>query len=80
MAVPKMEPLVAESDLTKSSAAGDGDSYNEQLKRIKYSLPQNGTQTFQSVRPAELHSADNRQRKADKMSAWRTGQSPMFRL
>src|SRR5438128_6595903 len=36
-----------------------------------------GTQTFQSVRPAELHSAAKRQ-KADRMSAWRTGRRPVL--
>jgi hypothetical protein len=38
-----------------------------------------GTQTFQSVRPAELHSAAE-QKKADRMSAWRTGHKPVFRF
>jgi hypothetical protein len=37
-----------------------------------------GIQTFQSVRPAELHSAAE-QKKADRMSAWRTGRRPLFR-
>jgi len=36
-----------------------------------------GTQTFQSVRPAELDSAAP-QKKADRMSAWRTGHRPVF--
>src|SRR4029077_4847055 len=51
----------------------------EIIPRLGNGRPENGTQTFQSVRPAELQSADNRQRKADKMSAWRTRQNPMFR-
>src|SRR6266850_7510899 len=38
-----------------------------------------GIQTFQSVRPAELHSAAE-QKKADRMSAWRTGHKPVFRF
>ena len=37
------------------------------------------TQTFQSVRPAELPSAAE-QKKADRMSAWRTGHKPVFRF
>jgi hypothetical protein len=38
-----------------------------------------GTQTFQSVRAAELHSAAE-QKKTDRMSAWRTGYKPVFRF
>src|SRR4029077_13737866 len=38
-----------------------------------------GIQPFQSVRPAELHSAAE-QKKADRMSAWRTGHKPVFRF
>jgi hypothetical protein len=37
-----------------------------------------GTQTFQSLRPAELDSAAD-QKEADNMSAWRTGHRPVFR-
>jgi hypothetical protein len=43
----------------------------------KTAFPAYGTQTFQSVRPAELDSAAP-QKKADRMSAWRTGHRPVF--
>jgi hypothetical protein len=49
MAVPKMEPqCFAESVV---AAAVTGGSYNEEFKRIKYSLPQNRTQTFSVCAP-----------------------------
>jgi hypothetical protein len=40
-------------------------------------IPRIGTQTFQSVRPAELHSADGRQEKRTRCPLGAEGKSPM---